>query len=165
MGGLNEAFRDALINPETDGTGEALSLAEHMSVRDVCATLVSDIAEDSPERTYQFVEAWLPRLLPGERLDAAAATSELYVLDLVHLPGATDRGFQHELAAAAGVLATVCERISDYGEVAESPDASFDRDFAQRYRTIASDVLKPVIAQLATGAAELASYRDGQLHI
>ncbi|MDF1488658.1 hypothetical protein [Tessaracoccus caeni] len=134
---------------------EALSIARHMSVRDVVEVIVNDVAPDHPGQADAFIEAWLPNLLPGERIDAAAATSSLYVLDLVHLPNATDRGFLHDLTSAADVLTVVRQIISDYCEIGESPDASFDRSFAERYRRLAAETLADAEAQLRAGVAEL----------
>lgn len=157
MTGVRKQFSEALTNSTESGLRDALDIAGHMSVLDVAAVLVDDIAPDHPERADAFIEAWLPRLLPGERMDAAVATSSLYVLDLVHLPEATDRGFLHDLCAAADVLAMVAKTISDDGEIGESPDASFDREFAQRYRLLSAGPLAEAEAMLRAGVAELSS--------
>lgn len=134
---------------------EALEIAGHLSISDVVLILRAEVLAADEQACDVFIGRWLEMLPPLQRLSAAIETAEFYLLDLVWLPHAEDRSVERVLSAAAEALGELGEEFRSYRMIAESPDASFDAEFARRYQRIAEDPLAGLELEFVRDASAL----------
>lgn len=153
-GSSSRQFIEALAQADF---ARALEVAADISVSKVTQLLTDEVAPDYPEACDRFIEAWLRRLSPHERLAAASATMDLYLLELVWLPRAEDRSLQRVLEAAAASLLELRHTFGSFSTVAESPDASFDVGFMKELRDIGDGEFVSLAERLSAKSQHLNS--------
>ncbi|UYQ77337.1 hypothetical protein OF385_15170 [Glutamicibacter sp. JL.03c] len=134
----------------------AVEVASKQSISGVAHVLRS-IAGERPDTVDEFITAWISTLEGAERLAASLAVSSLYVLDLVHLEHAEDRMLKSVLDASIQTLQELQRELTDYAQVASSPDTSFDTGFAETLHKIAVGPIEQATTQLQTQTEQLDS--------
>lgn len=138
-----------------DGFSAALKLADGMSISHVKEALEEHVAPADSELCHRFIKQWLERLEPVQKLAAALAVSDLYVLDLVVVPHAEDLILLRALENGADALEALNSEIFSYREVARNPDASFGPSFVKTVEAECGAALEEAIERLRLNAERL----------
>lgn len=144
----------ALVAAGDSALHDALDLASTMSVSAVEQQLDYDFLENHAEDASRFLRAWLPRLRPFERMQAAEWVTTQYLLTMVHLDhahGIAARLQMEALAAAAGELA---DTLDEFWALTDGPDAEVDVSVATALQGLATTV-REVSARLSAEVAAL----------
>lgn len=102
---------------------------------------------------HRFIEQWLERLEPLQKLAASIEVSHLYLLDLVDIPHAEDLILLRTLGNGADAVAAIRAEILSNRDLGRNPDASFGLKFV---KTIEAEVCNP----LETAIERLCSYSE-----
>ncbi|MDZ3744933.1 hypothetical protein QP228_002740 [Pseudoglutamicibacter cumminsii] len=138
-----------------DGFSAALKLADGMSISHVKEALEEHIAPADSALCHRFIEQWLERFEPVQKLAAALAVSNLYVLDLVDVPHAEDLILLRALENGADALEALRSEIFSYREVARNPDASFGPKFVKTIEADTGAPLEEAIERFRSNAERL----------
>lgn len=149
-----QELAEQIIAAGTGALGYALQSADHMAIDDVARALEEHVAWEHAEQCDRFVQQWLPRLAPAQRLAAALAVQGLYDTALVHLPHAEDRGLQQVLSSSAEALGELARRLR-LDDSAHSPDVRYGRDFTRRLTALADGSLAVAAQTLNDLAGEM----------
>lgn len=157
MTGLDSKTRLAqeILAASNDGFSVALTIADGMSISCVKEALEEHIAPADSALCHRFIEHWLERFEPVQKLAAALAVSNLYVLDLVDVPHAEDLILLRTLENGADALEALKSEIFSYREVARNPDASFGPKFIKTIEAEAGAPLEEAIERMRSNAERL----------
>ena len=128
---------------------DALALAAGLSVSAVREQLDYAFLDDHAESGSAFFQAWLPRLEPFERMQAASWASSEYLLSMVHLEHAYGIGARLQLEAMTAAAGALAESLEGFEVFADGPDAEISKSVAARLELLAQTV-RGVAARLAT---------------
>ena len=138
-----------------DGFSVALKLVDGMSISHVKEALEEYVAPADSALCHRFIEQWLERFEPVQRLAAALEVSDLYVLDLVDVPHAEDLILLRTLENGADALEALKSEVFSYREVARNPDASFGPKFVKTVEAETGAPLAEAIERLRSNAERL----------
>ncbi|WP_423058339.1 hypothetical protein [Brevibacterium linens] len=133
----------------------ALQIADHMAIRDIRNTLEEVIAPHYPELCHRFIQQWLPRLDPIQRLAAALEVGHFYALDLAQLPDSQVIGLSQILSAGSTALESFKDELVSYRDVAIDPGTVIDLKFVKRMEARTQLPLSTIIGDVSLLVAEL----------
>ena len=153
-GGTQVTDLRALVAAGDPALQEALDLAGTMSVSAVEQQLDWDFRVNYAEDASRFLRAWLPRLRPFERMQAAEWVTSEYILSMVHLDHAYGIGARLQLEALAAAAERLADALDSFGAFTDGPDAEVDLRVTTTLHGLAATVYE-VSARLSTEVAAL----------
>lgn len=138
-----------------DQLGDALVIADGMSISYVRDVLEEQIAPVDSLLCHRFIEKWLARLSPVQRLAASMEVSHLYLLDLVDVPHAEDIILSRLLNTGADAIDVFKTELLSNRDIARNPDSSFGLKFVKNVESGTQDLLEAVIAKLRSDFDQL----------
>ncbi|EFG48681.1 hypothetical protein HMPREF0183_0035 [Brevibacterium mcbrellneri ATCC 49030] len=157
MGELNSKTRlvqEIKASPH-DNLSDALKVADHMSISLVREVLEEEIAPNDSALCHRFIEQWLERLEPLQKLAASIEVSHLYLLDLVDIPHAEDLILLRTLDNGADAVVAIRAEILSNRDLGRNPDASFGLTFVKTIETEVCDPLETAIERLRSNSERL----------
>ncbi|WP_430791612.1 hypothetical protein [Actinoplanes sp. G11-F43] len=127
---------------------DALGAASQLSLSAIRDQLDGEFLDHHAVSASAFFQAWLPRLEPFERMQAAEWVAGEYVLSMVHVPHAYGLGARVQLEAATAAATALAETLEDFGAFAHGPDAELTPDVPARLTALAQP-LRELSTQLA----------------
>ncbi|MDR6321946.1 hypothetical protein [Actinoplanes couchii] len=119
---------------------DAFGVAVRLSLNAIREQLDEAFLDRHAAAASAFFQAWLPRLEPFERMQAAEWVAGEYLLSMVHIPDAYALGARVQLEAAAGAAAALAGTLTDFGAFADGPDAGIDAAVPERLERLAPPV-------------------------
>lgn len=157
MGGpMSTTMRELIRSADEVSRRDAVDLALTLSVSEVRQQLDEEFLDNYAEEAHRFIQAWLPRLQPLERLQAAAWVADEYTLSMVRLDNSYAHATQvllNSLDAAVGELRQILGSIR---YLTESPDSVAGDDVADNFDTLAAR-MRTVQQAIATESSRLTS--------
>lgn len=138
-----------------DKFSEALEISDGMSISYVREVLEEVIAPTDSALCHRFIEHWLERLNPIQRLAASIEVSHLYLLDLVDIPHAEDIILLRTLNHGADAIGALRSEILSNRDLGRNPDASFGLKFVKNVEAETCDPLETAIQSLRSNSEQL----------
>ena len=138
-----------------DNFSNALKLSEGMSIAHVRAALEEKIAPNDSALCHRFIEQWLDRLEPIQKLAASIEISHLYLLDLVDVPHAEDIILLRTLHNGACAIEALRSELLSNRDLGRNPDASFGLKFVKAIEAETCEPLKAVVEKLHSNSDRL----------
>ena len=157
MGELNSKARlaqEIKASPH-DSFSDALKVADHMSISLVREVLEEAIAPNDSVLCHRFIEQWLERFEPLQKLAASIEVSHLYLLDLVDVPHAEDLTLLRTLDNGADAVAALRSEVLSNRDLGRNPDASFGLKFVKSIEAEIRDPLETAIERLRENSERL----------
>ena len=145
----------SISSAANDQLGDALMIAEGMSISHVRDVLEEQIAPVDSLLCHRFIDEWLARLNPIQRLAASMEVSHLYMLDLVDVPHAEDIVLSRLLNTGADAIDVFKAELLSNRDLARNPDSSFGLKFVKHVESETRDLLEAAIAKLRSDAEHL----------
>lgn len=157
MGELNSKARlaqEIKASPH-DNFSDALKVADHMSISLVREVLEEEVAPNDSVLCHRFIEQWLERFEPLQKLAASIEVSHLYLLDLVDVPHAEDLILLRTLDNGADAVAALRSEVLSNRDLGRNPDASFGLKFVKSIEAEICDPLETAIERLRENSERL----------
>ncbi|MDK7750562.1 hypothetical protein QP572_09385 [Brevibacterium sp. UMB10442] len=138
-----------------DSFSDALKVADDMSISLVREVLEEEIASNDAVLCHCFIEQWLERFEPLQKLAATIEVSHLYLLDLVDVPHAEDLILLRTLDNGADAVAALRSEVLSNRDLGRNPDASFGLKFVKTIEAEVCDPLETAIERLHENSERL----------
>lgn len=157
MGGLDSKTQLAheVSAAPNDNFSDALKVSDGMSIAHVREALEEEIAPYDSALCHRFIEQWLERLEPIQKLAASIEVSHLYLLDLVDIPHAEDIILSRVLHNGAGAIEALRSELLSNRDLGRNPDTSFGLKFVKTLETEACEPLETAIESLRSNSDRL----------
>ena len=157
VGSRNNSLKRAVLREDL---GAAVQIAAELSISAGMRTLSEVAGETRSEWCDAFIRAWHESLSPGEQLSVAMQTFDLYVLDLVVLPGAEETAITRLLHSSGRACESIREALLAGAVVAESPDAGVSPEQAAEMIGLAAGPVSDAAQRSAHLARSIDRARD-----
>lgn len=145
----------AISTSPHDDFSDALKIAEGLSISMVKEVLEEEIAPADSTLCHRFIEQWLERFDPVQKLAASMEVSHLYLLDLVDIPHAEDIILSRTLDNGAGAIAALRSEVLSNRDLGRNPDSSFGLKFVKALEAEVSEPLETAIDRLRSHSEQL----------
>jgi hypothetical protein len=142
-------LRNLVASGDPVSLHDALTLAVGLSVTAVREQLDYDFLEAHAGAASKFLRAWLPRLAPFERMQAAEWVTSQYLLSMVHLDHAYGIGARLQLEALNAATASLATALDGFWAFAHGPDAEVGENVAATLRQL-SETVRDVAVKLSS---------------